>query len=881
MFSCDRAKDDGGSKKAQFQIQMPSSNLGFGKQEYTAQKTWANPDPSNINDFNCFAVFVEGPEPEMSNSVCKNSGGAVVARPGQVFGGFLAGSFVTVENVNPGPMRKISIIGLKTSSESVCINLKGSQSLENNSSAPFILGSIQVPLVAGENRVLINIALNAANKFDDCEGPAFNWQNGGSGGSGEVATKMTLLNSKFESGNFAAFRKAGGPYNCIPLWIQSQTAAGQRADPPPGTNFILTGTSGDDHFYSDGMCSNEITGQSKPLNWSTNMVYYANKSSGDTGSTITLGGTLGTSATGVTLFAHANPDTMRLVFPDGTIRKWDCQSVLLTMRNETAQPGESIMATQMVSPYTNPSVAGLTYYTDGMCTQTTGSSTNIGSTENHKELHFIYTGGAPTVPMTFTGSVGPQSSTYNVTEGTTAGKLSFFMPKIFNADFCQPVAMVITDNNGRPVGNTTGGGLTVNLSATAGQFYSNPICTMGVSSVNIADQSARGIVYYKYTTPMSSAVLTASATLGGVPLNGTMTIGTTDMIPYSLAFVLPGQTFVAGTGVTGNPTFQAPNTPITVEAYILTDNKNVIANSSGTFTMNYGGGGTGPGTLSFAPGDSGHKTFSVQYSSLGNQSFNATTPVLVNSTTIYSATSSQVLIFDPTPTKANIAGYMPTSAYTGTCTPFLITSVNDSDHVVPVGSNKNVNFTVSNLSVFSDSGCSVPLPSPAVIPSGASHVVVFVHAISGATTGDFTIVSGGDLDPGSAPNINNFVSSASVAGTAVYSLTILGPTKYKSGFCAPLLMVSRSSSQYGAMPASNATRVLTYSGSGGETDVFYADANCTTTLSNMIMMTTSDYHKVFYIKAMNPYWGVNIVHTYSTGQTYTSETQLPSNQPMD
>lgn len=170
-FSCDRTVKD---QRAQIKIKLPKTQSLKSQQSLSAMSGgWGVADPTTFNEIVCFAVAVEGPEPEMSNNSCTTSGGTVVMKPGRFVGAAPAGGDIVID-VPSGNNRIINLIGFAATDATACVPLLPPSTPNTaNLSAPHIIATVTRDLEPGITVVEMFASLTGATKYDDCSGPLF------------------------------------------------------------------------------------------------------------------------------------------------------------------------------------------------------------------------------------------------------------------------------------------------------------------------------------------------------------------------------------------------------------------------------------------------------------------------------------------------------------------------------------------------------------------------------------------------------------------------------------------------------------------------------------------------------------------------------------
>lgn len=125
---------------------------------------WATGAPSLLNDVDCYAVYVHGPN--MAAGSCSNSAGTTVMSVSQVVGTFKAGQSISLE-IPSGPDRTIGVFAVK-STHGLCEDSFTDLFKAANYMAPLNIGSVKVNLTPGENTVAIPVTLANSVAVESC-----------------------------------------------------------------------------------------------------------------------------------------------------------------------------------------------------------------------------------------------------------------------------------------------------------------------------------------------------------------------------------------------------------------------------------------------------------------------------------------------------------------------------------------------------------------------------------------------------------------------------------------------------------------------------------------------------------------------------------------
>lgn len=173
LTACQRPKQD----TATVSIQIPKRTVSSHKsasQSVRAQNVafeWGESYPSSIDEVNCYAIMVSGEGVSGNGKTCSNYGGAQVLS-GQIFSGFHKPGQVIQLDIEPGPARSLTVVGLKARAGVECPNGLEAGFNKKDYSAPVVIGSRYQSIVAGENQVSIEISLNNPQYIFNC-----GWEN--------------------------------------------------------------------------------------------------------------------------------------------------------------------------------------------------------------------------------------------------------------------------------------------------------------------------------------------------------------------------------------------------------------------------------------------------------------------------------------------------------------------------------------------------------------------------------------------------------------------------------------------------------------------------------------------------------------------------------
>lgn len=197
LFSCERSFDS--SKTAKVSFELPSLSK---KSEAQTADFNSSLNPSSVDDFNCYGLFVTGPELELRRNFCgrKSDSSFPKKSVGLIAGGVAMGSTLNL-TVPAGNDRVFTLVGFKTK-DNYCPEFISEKLDESKMSKPHFIGEIErVNLNPGENKTLqIQMKYDSNAWFDDCQGPDFNLDSsGGSPGTSPtpvytVADSINIIN---------------------------------------------------------------------------------------------------------------------------------------------------------------------------------------------------------------------------------------------------------------------------------------------------------------------------------------------------------------------------------------------------------------------------------------------------------------------------------------------------------------------------------------------------------------------------------------------------------------------------------------------------------------------------------------------------------------
>jgi hypothetical protein len=172
LLGCTREQNE--TTKVTFTLPLASSTLASsGNSAQSGGGNWGQSDPTSLSEIGCYAVFIGGPEADLSNKSCSvGSGTSFKTFKFGAGGGFYpAGSTISLET-KPGSGRQFYVLGVKKGSAACgSFDVGTPDSLDStNYSNPLLLGQASKDLLSGDNAVTINLALTnlTSQKIGDC-----------------------------------------------------------------------------------------------------------------------------------------------------------------------------------------------------------------------------------------------------------------------------------------------------------------------------------------------------------------------------------------------------------------------------------------------------------------------------------------------------------------------------------------------------------------------------------------------------------------------------------------------------------------------------------------------------------------------------------------
>lgn len=407
----------------------------------------------------------------------------------------------------------------------------------------------------------------------------------GGGGGGSPATQLALLPPQKTVGTGTIANNV-----CTPVAIEGRTSGGTLGTIPMGTIVTLNTNEGATSVYQDSSCSGTAL-SSLPLNFSTTLVYLKRSSAGSTSAnfSITANNALGSASATLAYMDVPSAFAPKVkIEPPTSISAFECHYLRFESWHDD---GATSMIANFYDKYaTNftfnlPSTSGLTFYMGYGCQGTIASSVTLGTSVT-AEISFMYTGSAtslnlqpvlitPSTPITLTDLLGAAS--VPVIQPGAVATVDLMMPPSVAEGMCQPARLRLTDSTGKTAPASVA--MTFSLANTVGgTFYMTSSCNSPTTTANIAVGSAYQDLYFKSTT-VGSGNFTVSSTSPAMSLSRSLQI--TPATFSQILIVMPGQTFTAGTGISGAANSVLTNTTTTATIYLVKYDNQVDTNANG------------------------------------------------------------------------------------------------------------------------------------------------------------------------------------------------------------------------------------------------------------------------------------------------------------
>lgn len=625
--------------------------------------------------------------------------------------------------------------------------------------------------------------------------------------------------------------------NCVPAMVNGTSWTGSPGYFPTGTNLAFSAPA-DISFYSDPGCFTALTTPIAVSNNNSSYPFYF-VTTGTAPEAITVTASGGLSASGVLNLTDANSisaNFVQVLAPSTNIYAYQCVPLLLQSYYNNAGVNISSGITPASQSFTLSVAGGLQLYSDNNCNMPNASGTMFlgGSMAIHAAERvggsFRYTGTSSSLPVTFTssfsGTISPAS--FLVTQPGAPSALTFQGGQSFPAQNCQNLNVQLVDSNGQATPATVGTGtVSVAVTVPSGALYTTCASSSGSgylgpsASFNIAVGSTSANFAY---VPSVVGTVTISGTVATPSLSGTASYTVGPAVATQLAVQLPGQTFTAGTGVSGPAPYVLSGQPFSITAYALKNDMTIDTAYTGTANI--------AGTLFNLSGGAAASTGTIY--GIGLQS-------VIPSTSL--TPLSEPIILVPQATQLQIVGI--SGFKVGNCQAFGILM---TDSGVSAAWNSSVvsgsMSTGGTGHLYSDSACTTgnAVSIPFSIPPGQSTTVVYYKSAT-AISENLTVTNSAGLLNTSAFS----VAPAAGATAAIGNLAMFyGFGAFHRDICQPLFIFTEDSLTNGTVPP-GAGSAVTFTDTSA-TGHFYSDNACSSLISGSFPLSSSQTVTMVYYK---------------------------------
>lgn len=522
--------------------------------------------------------------------------------------------------------------------------------------------------------------------------------------------------------------------------------------------------------------------------------------------------------------------------------------------------------------------SGYTFYSDAGCT-TSVSSLPVGIGAHTASFYFKKTiAGSSAVTVGMTGFISVnQSQTINPLAVSKVG-MSTSTQTIPSAT-CSAVVVQTQDANNNPVAR--GSATTVNLTVLSGSLsiYSDSGCTTPITSVALTGATSDAPTIYVKSNTSGTAVLQASDN-GGILNNGSQTITVSSGAATAIAFATGTLNTTAGV-CSGVVTVQARDsygngTAVAADRTVnLTPTPAVVPSTDGI--------------LFYSDASCSAQVTSVVILS-GNQSanfyykaFRANTYSVSAATSGFTTVSqNQNVVAGTMSSVAVSSGGNQVSVLSGSCSAMVqITGKDTYGNAAKPASTAVFNLTGTNLSFFSDSGCSSPITSVTIPTSGTTANFYYRSTVAGAYTininGPYSTTTTTTIVPG-VPSVLEIATPITAMHTGACSTAITVRTKDLYGQYSSLnssedivLATTPNLGQlytdFGCINALAGNKVTVSAGTSMSQNFYFKDTTAETVSVNANLAGFTDGNASITVSASGPM--INI-YDYPAAQQYPS-----------
>lgn len=193
LNACERNAGGKSKLSIQFPEVIQSGKISAMTANGSSSDDWSSTTPTGFSGaapFNCFGVYISGPEAALRTNQCFKDKTATT--PMKVFGkwkgGVLQGKTLDFE-IDAGKDRVVGVFGFHAADPSACKDFTGTAEMNQSQlSKPYFLGEVgQLEFIGGQTKeVAVNLSFDSNQSFEECKGPDFQNGSGGGGGSTPV-----------------------------------------------------------------------------------------------------------------------------------------------------------------------------------------------------------------------------------------------------------------------------------------------------------------------------------------------------------------------------------------------------------------------------------------------------------------------------------------------------------------------------------------------------------------------------------------------------------------------------------------------------------------------------------------------------------------------
>lgn len=561
-------------------------------------------------------------------------------------------------------------------------------------------------------------------------------------------------------------------------------------------------------FYSDSVCSNNISNLVMTSGSSTAVVYFKSAVPGSPTLSVVDGGGLTTGTLSLTV---VDLPATQLSLNQPNVSAGQC--VIFTASVLSAQNS----AVNVSSPLT-VNVAEVGSGNIYSATDCSGAPTGTLTLTSGSTLQFGFLNTKAENASVTVSAAGLSGATKNFTVTPAVGsKLAMSGPGSMSVGTCSAYTVQLLDANDN-VSNAANSVAVTLSGAGSGKFFSDPACTAFVASATISSGSSQAIFYFKNTTA-ATVSLVSSAT--GLTSSPGLSVQTTDLGPQQLVLSTP-TSILAGSCAT--LTVYVMDSLSNLVPVAAPTNISIVDSGVGSYYDSADCSGA-PGTVVALASGNSQKTFSYRNNSSESVSIAVTASGLTQASGAFNVTPGPA-------SHVRVVGLA--SAEVGSCLPLTI-RITDN---VGTGNNATRVFTTA-LSLtgnsagkyYSDAGCSSQTSSMA-IPAGQSTALVYFKNNTAETVNLSATASGLTSVP------LNFQSTNLPAS----QLTLNVASSFQVNTCNAVTITSKDSLNNSV----NVGSPLSIALGGSAIGSFHSNSGCSSAITSVNMSAGSSSVVVYY-----------------------------------